>query len=79
MLVAPDVGEDKPTHVRESRYDWTVVQGVVTPDKGNKVVHHVHMFVVLWAYSSNWKKKAQLYPSLQCFPENVLMQSWDEF
>ena len=76
MLVAPDVGEDEPTHVRESRYNWSVVQGVVTPDKGNKVFHHVHVFVVLRGFSSDWKKKVQLYPSLQCFPEHVLVQSW---
>ena len=41
MLHTPDVGEDKATHVRESRNSRFVVNGVEGPDESNEGLHQV--------------------------------------
>ena len=57
MLVAPDVGEGKPAHVRETRNLRTLIFRVVPPDESNKHLHYVDVFVFTRVVTCDWQVK----------------------
>lgn len=77
MLLAPDVREEKPAHVRESRYTRTLVRGVVGPDECNKVLHEVAVLVPL--VPCDWEVKVQLDPPFDRVPQHGLIATWQKF
>ena len=54
MLHTPHVGEDKVTHVRESRDNRSVVGGVVSPQVTHEGFHHVDVHAVTRGFTSAW-------------------------
>ena len=52
MLVAPNVGEEEPAHVRKSWDLWRLVLRVVSPDKRDKKCHHVDVVVGVTRHDS---------------------------
>ena len=48
MLLAPDIREDEPSHVCESRNLRKLVFGVVRPDVCHKQLHHVESSPGTW-------------------------------
>ena len=80
MLVTPNVGEDKATHVGESRDFRTVVQGVESPQVTREGLHQITVLVgVIKGVTSAWNVEMQLDPTLNPFPEHVLVQTGQIF
>ena len=76
MLHSPHVGEDKTTHVRESRDFGFVMHGVIGPDESSEVLHKIQLRVrICWICSRAWGKEMNRDPCLDRFSQHVLMQA----
>ena len=76
MLHSPHVGEDKTTHVRESRDFGFVMHGVMGPDESSEVLHKIQLSVrICWICSRTWGKEMDRDPCLDRFSQHVLMQA----
>ena len=77
MLLAPDIREDEPSHVCESRNLRTLVFGVVRPDVCHKQLHYVEVLVVLTRHvACDWQVKVDLDPAFDRVPQDGLVESW---
>jgi len=72
MLVAPNVGEEEPADVRESRNPGRLVPGVVSPDKGNKHIHEIGVFSIR-GDTCDWKEKVHFDPAFDGLSQHVLV------
>ena len=80
MLVTPDVREQKPADVRQSRDLRTLMFDVVGPDIRSKVRHHVDMVVGLTSHvPCDWQVKVYRDPPFHCVPQHVLVESRQKF
>lgn len=76
MLHSPHVGEDKTTHVRESRDFGFLMHGVIGPDESSEVLHKIQLRVrICWICSRAWGKEMNRDPCLDRFSQHVLMQA----
>ena len=72
----PHVGEDKTTHVRESRDFGFMMHGVIGPDESSEVLHKIQLSVrICWICSRAWGKEMNRDPCLDRFSQHVLMQA----
>ena len=73
--MAPDVGEDEPAHVRESRNLRTLIFGVVSPDESDKHLHDIDVFVVtsIRVVPCDWEIKMNLDPPFDGEPQHTLV------
>ena len=81
MLHSPYVGEDKTTHVRESRDFGSVMHGVIGPDESNAGLHHIHVENgrIFWILSRAWGEEMDRDPCLYRFSQYVLVKARQVF
>ena len=74
MLVSPHIGEDESADIRQSRHLGNMVVPVVSPDKSDEHFHYVHVGA-FFGFTCHWKKEMHFCPALDCFAQQVLVQT----
>ena len=74
MLVAPNVGEEEPPHVRHRGHLRFLVLGVITPHEDHHLLHKVVVHAGLVG-SPDGENEVVCYPMLHRIPQNVFVES----
>ena len=77
MLLAPNVGEEEPSHIGESGNRRLLIAHVIGPEVNHEEFHEVILYSLL--KPSDWWIEMYFYPILYGLSDHVLVQRWKEF